>query len=103
MFSALPSNSDIVRSSCASRLCQRATSIALLDLNEPTWCTGPNDLQGFRAADQTGRSRICSISNAPWLFSNENMGLNLPFAVRLVFIKLNGTSGQYGRFLAFYQ
>ena len=31
------------------------------------------------------------------------MGLNLPFAVGLMFIKLNGTSGQHGRFLAFYQ
>jgi hypothetical protein len=39
----------------------------------------------------------------PWLFPNENMGLNLPFAVGLVFIKLNGTSGQHGRFLASYQ
>ena len=60
-------------------------------------------VQGIRAAEQTGRSRICSISNAPWLFPNENMGLNLPFAVGLVLIKLNGTSGQYGRFLAFNQ
>ena len=38
-----------------------------------------------------------------WLFPDENMGLDLPFAVGLVFIKLNGTSGQHGRFLAFYQ
>jgi hypothetical protein len=43
------------------------------------------------------------INNAPWLFPNENMGLNLPFAVGLVFVKLNGTSGQHGRFLASYQ
>ena len=37
------------------------------------------------------------------LFPNEDVGLNLPFAVGLVFVKLNGTSGQHGRFLAFYQ
>jgi|KBSMisStandDraft_5_1062788.scaffolds.fasta_scaffold1209258_1 hypothetical protein len=33
----------------------------------------------------------------------QKYGLNLPFAVGLVLIKLNGTAGQHGRFLALYQ
>jgi hypothetical protein len=48
------------------------------------------------------RSALQEIS-APSLFPNENMGLNLPFAIGLVFVKLNRASGQHGRFLASYQ
>src|SRR6185295_6177951 len=45
-------------------------------------------------------SRLIRLVMFGWLFPNENVGLNLPFAVGLVFVKLNGASGQLGRFLA---
>ena len=48
-------------------------------------------------------SRLIRLVMFGWLFPNENVGLNLPFAVGLVFVKLNGASGQLGRFLAFDQ
>jgi hypothetical protein len=81
----------------------RATSIALLDLNEPTRCTGPDVSKIFELRTRRAAQESCSNVSATWLFPNENVGLNLPFAVGLMFIKLDGASGQHGRFVAFYQ
>ena len=76
-----------MQSACPLRA-QEATSNASLELNKAATEAVPGD-QTFKA---------CA-----WLFPNEYMGLNLPFAVGLAFIQLHGTSGQHGRFLTFHQ